>query len=96
VKKGEDSWSSLEADASAASLTRGPKCGVAILIEDIAEVHGKAAADSVVKTLANHRLTSTSIYAAIDSRASGQIKVPSSYSIGRHRNGRCSCPREDS
>lgn len=88
-------WDDLEADAKSVSDRRGPKCGVTIMLGIIRNDFGQAAYESVVRTLANVRLTGVSIHKALESRVTPG-DLPSSYSIQRHRTGRCSCPRDTS
>lgn len=88
-------WDELEDDAKAASGNRKTRCGVGIMLEEILEEHGEQAVLSVMRTFKNHRLTTSSIYAALEKRVEPDY-LPSAYTLGRHRKGACSCPREDS
>jgi hypothetical protein len=83
-------WDDLESDAKAASANRSPRCGVGVLLEMLHAEHGEAAALSVVRTLRNTRLTSSSIHKALKSRVEPDY-LPSSYTLARHRKGACSC-----
>ena len=87
-------WDDLEDDARAASVLRGPRCGVGVMLELIQEEHGEAAVLSVKRTLKNHRLTTSSIHKALESRVEADY-LPSAYSLGRHRKGACSCKELD-
>lgn len=91
-----DDWSSLESEAKSLTANRGPRCGVAMLLDDITEVHGAEASESVTRTLANHRLTTSSIRKALLTRLDGSIELPSAYSLQRHRSSRCGCKGDGS
>ena len=95
-KRDDNDWSSLENEAKSLSANRGPRCGVATLLEDITEVHGAEASDAVLRTLANHRLTPSSIHKALGPRLDGSIELPSAYSLQRHRSSRCGCKGDGS
>jgi hypothetical protein len=84
-------WDDLEKEARSLSANRGPRCGVSLLLDDIAEEFGPEARDSVIRTLDNHRLTTTSIRKALGMRVTEFMDLPSSYSIQRHRSSRCGC-----
>lgn len=83
-------WDNLEDDARVASTNRGPRCGVDVMLDLILEEHGAKAVTSVLNTFNNSRLTTASIHKALESRIEPDY-LPSAYSLGRHRNGRCSC-----
>lgn len=87
-------WDDLEADARAASVSRGPRCGVDMMLELVEEEHGKDAVLSIRRTFKNHRLTTASIHKALESRVEPDY-LPSAYSLGRHRKGACSCKELD-
>jgi hypothetical protein len=83
-------WDDLEDDAKAASVNRGPRCGVGVMLDMVREEHGKAAVLSIMRTFKNVRLTTASIHLALKSRIEPDY-LPSAYSLGRHRKGACSC-----
>lgn len=87
-------WDDLEDDARAASVSRGPRCSVAVMLEVIHEDFGQDAVTSVLRTLKNHRLTTSSIHKALEKRVT-PCDLPSAYSLGRHRKGACSCKELD-
>lgn len=89
------SWEDLESDAKSLAGNTGPRCGVRIMLDYIRNEHGENAHESVVRTLYNYRLTTSSIHRALESRVEPDY-LPSTYSLGRHRSGRCSCPKEES
>lgn len=76
-------------------MNHGPVCGVRRMLTYVGEDHGAAAVASIIRTLKNARLTSTSIHKALESRVTPS-DLPSVYCIQRHRTGRCGCPREGS
>lgn len=86
-------WDSLEAEAKSSSVPRGGRCGVSLMMEIITEENGADAAASVLRTMANVRLTTTSIHKALESRVEADY-LPSVYTIQRHRKGACQCKRE--
>lgn len=92
-KRQPGEWDSFEEDARSKSSQKGPRCGTALMLEDILDVHGPEAVMSVLRSLKNHRLTTASIHKALESRVPEGL--PSVYSLGRHRRGLCSCPKED-
>lgn len=84
------SWDDLESDARASSNLPGPKCRMGMLISSLDEKDR----ESLVRTLANVRLTSTGILKALEKRVDPG-DLPSSYAVGRHRRGLCSCRRRE-
>lgn len=87
-------WEDLETEAREYSTHRGPKCGVAVFLDDLGEEFGQPAVESVTRTMANHRLTSTSIRRALGGRLPETIILPSTWTIQRHRTKRCGCKQE--
>lgn len=87
-------WDDLEDDARAASVNRGPRCSVGVMLELVEEEHGEAAVLSILRTLRNARLTTSSIHKALEKRVEPDY-LPSPYSLGRHRKGACSCKELD-
>lgn len=77
----------FEDDAKAQSHAyRKRGCGVGILLSTLQEADALA----VMKALDNDRLTNTAIEAALKPRVMPD-QLPSSYTIGRHRKGTCTC-----
>lgn len=84
-------WEDLEAEARQGSERRGPQCGMVPFLDDILTEYGEDARNAIVRTLANHRLTTPSIRNALARRLPEGIDLPSTWTIQRHRGGRCSC-----
>jgi hypothetical protein len=91
----DEMWDDLEEDAKASGNQRGPICGVKRMMQELGTDHGPLAVESVLRTMANRRLTSTSIHKALESRVPAE-DLPSAYCIQRHRSARCSCPKDTS
>lgn len=89
-----DEWGDLEADAQSNVSKKGPSCGMARMFEVVREEHGEDAVTSIARALANHRLTTSSIRRALESRVDPDF-LPSQFTIQRHRNKVCTCRRSD-
>lgn len=81
-------WDELETEALARKKP-GPSCSVKVLLEWLHE-HDPKGADTIVRVMANHRLSTTSIHAALETRVEEWL-LPSAWSLRHHRAGRCSC-----
>lgn len=82
------SWDSFESEAASPAKAPGPKCRVALTFADLSD----EAVASINRTLANSRLTTSSIHKALSARLPAE-DCPSIQSLVRHRRGDCACPR---
>ncbi len=79
--------SGLVEEAQAKTGGRGPRCQVAILLDNLPEV----AAERVRQALDNPTVTNTGLARVLRQRVGDT--APSIWSIGNHRRGNCRCGR---
>jgi hypothetical protein len=85
-----DDWGDLEAEAEAGTKPTHYVCSVGALIDFVGFQQSESARESLVATLKNYRLSTTSIRRALERRVPA-VMLPSAWSIGHHRRGQCSC-----
>ena len=80
------SWDKFLDDAEAASGSHYQKCGVAVFFETL----DAKARKSINEAFKRPELTTSAIVAAIKQRTETKV---SEYTFRRHRQGKCSCPK---
>ena len=88
-------WDSLQAEVASDAKRTHYICSVRALIDCVRHEQGDSAASSLIQTLGNHRLSTTSIRRALERRVE-PVMLPSAWSIGHHRRDQCSCTKEGS
>jgi hypothetical protein len=82
----DSSWSTFKGEAEDNSSPRGPRCGMATMLE---KLPSDAAREAVKKTLADKEISSSAIHKALLARLGKG--TPSHFVIANHRRGGCRC-----
>lgn len=80
-----DSWSTFGTEVRSRVSQRGPRCGVALMLDDLPD-NAQAA---VRRALTDRAITTTAIQDGLKVR--GVAPLPSLFTLGNHRRGRCKC-----
>lgn len=81
-------WSSLEAEARKRTREVGPRCAVEVFLSHLEPKDRR----KVEKVLGNPSLTTVGIQRGL-LVLDGESAIPSEWSIGNHRRGKCRCSR---
>lgn len=80
-------WSAFEAEVRSNVRPRGPRCGVALMLENLP----LGAHEAVLRVLADSSVTNPAIKRALEDRLGAE--APSIWSFSNHRRGKCACQR---
>lgn len=79
-------WSAFEAEVKANTSRRGPRCGVAVMLDGL-EPHNRRVVEEIID---DRRFQVPAIEKALGRYLE---KAPSLWSLSNHRRGKCACQR---